>query len=175
MLGTARRVPVTGAVDRKLGDALVADVGAEQLATGPVLAARLPGLLEFEDEPGRCRIEPPPRHLARPWVPGESHRDAVSGTRGLQPPGRHGEVAEHVGGEQAVRNLIGLKEVDELLGDRVGARLVRRDRGGGHDDTPALAARLAPRTAMVAWSASVGLNSTTSVPAVMAGVCPAGA
>ena len=41
--------------------------------------------------------------------------------------------------------------------------------------SPAAAARLAPTTVMVALSASVGLNSTTSVPAVMTGVCPAGA
>ena len=56
-----------------------------------------------------------------------------------------------------------------------GAGLVLPECGGGHDDAPAAAARLAPTTVMVALSASVGLNSTTSVPAVMTGVCPAGA
>ena len=93
---------------------------------------------------------------------------------GLHPPGRHGEVAEHVGREQAVRHFTGLKELDELLSERVGAGLVLRGGHGGHADAPA-AARLAPTTVMVALSGSVGLNSTISVPAVMTGVCPAGA
>lgn len=138
-------------------------------------AARVPGLLDFEDEPARRRIEPPPWHRPLPRVAGKPQREAVLNAGGLQPPGRHGEVAEHVGGEQAVGHLIGLKELDELLGERVGAGLVLREGGGGHADPPAAAARLVPTTVMVALSAPVGLNSTTSVPAVMTGVCPAGA
>src|ERR1700751_3902790 len=173
VLSSPRRIPVASAVERELGDSLVADVGAEQLATGPALAAPVPGFLHFEDEPGRRRIEPPPRHRPLPGASGEPQRDAVPGAGGLQPPGRHGEVAEHVRGEQAVRHRTGLKEPDELLGERVGAGLMLGEGGGGHDDTPA-AARLAPTTATFASRASFGLNSTIWVLAVTTGVCPAG-
>ena len=113
--------------------------------------------------------------VPRPGVAGEPQRDAVLHTGGLQPPGRQGQVTEHAGREQAVRHLTGPEELDQLLGERVGAGLVLRGGHGGQADAPAAAARLAPTTVMVALSASVGLNSTTSVPAVMTGVCPAGA
>src|SRR3954454_6728383 len=86
----------------------------------------------------------------------------------LQAPQRHGEVAEHIRGEEPIRGGSRLEERDELVG-QVAARLVVRAHSAPTADM------LAPSTAIVFCSSMDGLNSTTSVPAVTMGTCPGAA
>src|SRR5205807_4791282 len=101
---------------------------------------------------------------ARARVAASAERDDAVTIAGLEPPARQGEVEEHVGGEEPRRRCAGFDELHELGHDLVD--------GAGcncHHDAVA-AAMLRPTTSIVCASASLGLNSTTSVPCVTTGV-----
>jgi hypothetical protein len=106
-------------------------------------------------------------------VAAPAQRHGVVDALRLEPPLRHGEVDEHVGGEQSLRRGAGLQERDELVGQLPG-RVLGADLHGAHRVPPAWL-MLAATTAVVSRSFSVGLKSTVSVPATTTGTCPGGA
>src|SRR4051812_10914185 len=166
-------VPVSGAVDGEVADrAVLVEVHDEALAAVPLLAAVLPPFLELDQVAGVRGGHPLESDRAGLWVhlPAAGHERL--GAVGLDPPVREGEVGEDRRSEQAVRSdPAGLEERHELV--EAGPDGGRQRVGRGRHRAPApAAARLCSTTAIVAPRASVGLNSTTVVPAVTRGRWP---
>ena len=78
-------VPVTGAVDGQLYDAVASHVGANHLTAVPPPALVVPALLELDREPVAGLLGALHAHLSRPWVtPGPDGDDLRRGP-GLDP------------------------------------------------------------------------------------------
>src|SRR5436305_8236416 len=105
-----RPIPVSGAVDRELRDGAIGDIGAEKLTAVPRLTVLIPLLLDLEHEAGRRRVEARARDAALRRMPGGAQGCEVVEALRLQPPLRHAEVTERVGGERALGNVAGLEE-----------------------------------------------------------------
>src|SRR6202012_3492775 len=99
VLALAGLVPVAGAVDADVGYRIVHDLYPHHLPGVPVLALVAPPLLELEDQPGRGRVAAPAGHGARPGVAFLAYLLEVRCALGLDPPGGHAQVEEHVGME----------------------------------------------------------------------------
>ena len=100
VLGLPRRVPVAGAIDGELGDRPRRPMSARN----NLAAASSAALASQRSSNSKTNPDGVGSNRHRGTVPcpgsaGQPQRDAVPDTAGLQPPGRHGEVAEHVGGE----------------------------------------------------------------------------
>ena len=100
VLGLPGLIPVTGAVDSELGYRALGHLDPHHLPRVPRLSFAVPALLELEDEPGCRRVGAPAGHGAGAGVALLALRDQVLRARGLDPPGRHGQVEEHVRPEQ---------------------------------------------------------------------------
>ena len=116
VLGLPGLIPVTGAVDGDLGDRAPGHLDPHHLPCVPLLPLAVPSFLELEDEPGWRRVGAPAGHAAGAGVALLALRDQVLGARGLDPPGRHGQVEEHVRPEQPLGHVPGLQEADHLRG-----------------------------------------------------------
>ena len=110
-------VPVTGAEDRQLHNAVVHHVGPDHLTAIPPLALAVPAFLELDREPVAGLLDALHTHLPRAGVAlGPDGKDLLGGP-GLDPPVRQRQVGEHAGRKQPVGGKPGLQEPDQLRHD----------------------------------------------------------